>query len=218
MAETAPGRFTAGLTGARHRALPADRRREGPGGRARPRRAARVRGDDRQRRRSSPRWSQPTRGGFLRLEDGAARYARRCAQGRVAAGRGWIGITPRGAYRDAAISASRRCCPPGPVCCWRPGWRGGLAARGAAGQGRARLPDVSARCGGGFQPAADVIRTRWTRLVHAADPSAPCLTDLTLRRVPAGRRAGRGAGQPGRSSRKAAAPQPSTRQRGRISR
>jgi hypothetical protein len=37
------------------------------------------------------------RGGALRLEDGLPDI-RRVAEGRAAAGRGWIGITPRGAY------------------------------------------------------------------------------------------------------------------------
>ena len=38
-----------------------------------------------------------TRGGVLRIEDGTP-DVRRVAEGRPAAGRGWIGITPRGAY------------------------------------------------------------------------------------------------------------------------
>jgi len=40
---------------------------------------------------------EPTRGGFLRLEDGVPDL-RRVREGRPAAGRGWIGITPRAAY------------------------------------------------------------------------------------------------------------------------
>jgi hypothetical protein len=40
---------------------------------------------------------EATRGGILRIADGAA-DVRRVGEGRVAAGRGWIGITPRGAY------------------------------------------------------------------------------------------------------------------------
>jgi hypothetical protein len=40
---------------------------------------------------------EQTRGGILRLEDGAPDI-RTVADGRAAAGRGWIGITPRGAY------------------------------------------------------------------------------------------------------------------------
>ena len=46
------------------------------------------------------------RGGILRLEDGAPDI-RAVGEGRVAAGRGWIGITPRGAYltQDIRVSA-----------------------------------------------------------------------------------------------------------------
>jgi hypothetical protein len=40
---------------------------------------------------------EATRGGILRLEDGIPSI-RRVAEGRNAAGRGWIGITPRAAY------------------------------------------------------------------------------------------------------------------------
>jgi hypothetical protein len=40
---------------------------------------------------------EATRGGILRLSDGAPDI-RRVAEGRLAAGRGWIGITPREAY------------------------------------------------------------------------------------------------------------------------
>lgn len=40
---------------------------------------------------------QATQGGILRISDGAP-DVRRVGEGRVAAGRGWIGITPRGAY------------------------------------------------------------------------------------------------------------------------
>jgi hypothetical protein len=45
------------------------------------------------------------RGGFIRLEDGAP-DVRAVREGRVAAGRGWIGITPRNAYvtQDVRIS------------------------------------------------------------------------------------------------------------------
>ncbi len=48
----------------------------------------------------------PTRGGLLRLEDGAPDI-RAVREGRVAAGRGWIGITPRGAHvaQDVRIAA-----------------------------------------------------------------------------------------------------------------
>lgn len=47
-----------------------------------------------------------TRGGILRLEEGTPRI-RTVREGRPAAGRGWIGITPRGAYetRDVRQSA-----------------------------------------------------------------------------------------------------------------
>lgn len=49
---------------------------------------------------------EPTRGGLLRLEDGAPDI-RAVRDGRVAAGRGWIGITPRGAHvtQDVRIAA-----------------------------------------------------------------------------------------------------------------
>ncbi len=40
---------------------------------------------------------EPARGGILRIEDGLPDI-RQVSAGRVAAGRGWIGITPRGAY------------------------------------------------------------------------------------------------------------------------
>jgi uncharacterized membrane protein len=45
----------------------------------------------------------PTRGGTLRLEDGVP-DVRQVSAGRAAAGRGWIGITPRGAYVTADIT------------------------------------------------------------------------------------------------------------------
>jgi len=49
---------------------------------------------------------EPTGGGLLRLEDGAPDI-RSVREGRVAAGRGWIGITPRGAYvtQDIRVAA-----------------------------------------------------------------------------------------------------------------
>jgi hypothetical protein len=43
-----------------------------------------------------------TRGGILRLEDGTPRI-RTVREGRPAAGRGWIGITPRGAYETLDV-------------------------------------------------------------------------------------------------------------------
>ena len=48
----------------------------------------------------------PMRGGILRLEDGTPDI-RSVGEGRVAAGRGWIGITPRGAYvtQDLRVGA-----------------------------------------------------------------------------------------------------------------
>ncbi len=48
----------------------------------------------------------PTNGGTLRLEDGAPDI-RSVREGRVAAGRGWIGITPRGAHvtQDVRVAA-----------------------------------------------------------------------------------------------------------------
>lgn len=44
----------------------------------------------------------PTNGGFVRLEDGMP-DVRMVREGRPAAGRGWIGITPRSAYRVAEL-------------------------------------------------------------------------------------------------------------------
>ena len=43
-----------------------------------------------------------TRGGILRIEDGVPRI-RTVREGRPAAGRGWIGITPRGAYETQDV-------------------------------------------------------------------------------------------------------------------
>jgi hypothetical protein len=40
---------------------------------------------------------EPARGGILHIEDGLPDL-RQVSEGRVAAGRGWIGVTPRGAY------------------------------------------------------------------------------------------------------------------------
>ena len=45
---------------------------------------------------------EPTNGGILRVEEGAPDI-RTVREGRVAAGRGWIGITPRGAYLTTDI-------------------------------------------------------------------------------------------------------------------
>ncbi len=45
---------------------------------------------------------EPTRGGILRLEDGMPDL-RPVAEGRPAAGRGWIGLTPRSAYVTTAV-------------------------------------------------------------------------------------------------------------------
>ena len=45
---------------------------------------------------------EPTNGGFTRLEDGTP-DVRAVRPGRPALGRGWIGITPRNAYRVADI-------------------------------------------------------------------------------------------------------------------
>lgn len=47
----------------------------------------------------------PTNGGVLRLEDGALDI-RTVREGRPAAGRGWIGITPRGAYVTEDVSVA----------------------------------------------------------------------------------------------------------------
>jgi hypothetical protein len=47
----------------------------------------------------------PTRGGILRLENGAPDI-RIVREGRVASGRGWIGITPREAYLTADVTIS----------------------------------------------------------------------------------------------------------------
>jgi hypothetical protein len=46
-----------------------------------------------------------TRGGVIAMEDGAPSL-REVRAGRPAAGRGWIGITPRGAYRTADVSVT----------------------------------------------------------------------------------------------------------------
>ena len=46
-----------------------------------------------------------TRGGILRLEDGVPRL-RTVREGRPAAGRGWIGLTPRGAYETIDVRQS----------------------------------------------------------------------------------------------------------------
>ncbi len=46
-----------------------------------------------------------TRGGIVRVSDGEIDL-RSVREGRPAAGRGWLGITPRGAYRTAAISVT----------------------------------------------------------------------------------------------------------------
>jgi hypothetical protein len=46
---------------------------------------------------------QPTSGGILRIEDGLPDI-RAVREGRTAAGRGWIGITPRGAYVTEDVS------------------------------------------------------------------------------------------------------------------
>ncbi|MEL7091023.1 MAG: hypothetical protein AAFN94_04740 [Pseudomonadota bacterium] len=46
-----------------------------------------------------------TRGGILRLEDGLPRI-RNVREGRPAAGRGWIGLTPRGAYETVDVRQS----------------------------------------------------------------------------------------------------------------
>ncbi|MEL6410052.1 MAG: hypothetical protein AAFQ38_06605, partial [Pseudomonadota bacterium] len=45
---------------------------------------------------------EPTGGGILALEDGKPRI-REVRENRVAAGNGWIGITPRGAYQTTSI-------------------------------------------------------------------------------------------------------------------
>ncbi|WP_128253421.1 glutamine amidotransferase [Falsirhodobacter deserti] len=49
---------------------------------------------------------QPLGGGPLRLEDHANFTLRQVGEGRVAVGRGWIGVTPRGAYdaRDVTVA------------------------------------------------------------------------------------------------------------------
>jgi len=46
-----------------------------------------------------------TRGGILKMEDGSF-AVRSVRAGRPAAGRGWIGITPRGAYQTADITTT----------------------------------------------------------------------------------------------------------------
>ena len=57
-----------------------------------------------------------TRGGIRRIEDGVPDL-RQVREGRPAAGRGWLGITPREAYLTADVRF-RRSCRPGPGCCW----------------------------------------------------------------------------------------------------
>jgi hypothetical protein len=64
---------------------------------------------------------EPTAGGILRLEDGTPDI-RAVREGRVAAGRGWIGITPRGAYVTQDIT----------VAALLPGWLYLLLAAGLA--------------------------------------------------------------------------------------
>ena len=46
-----------------------------------------------------------TRGGIVRIEDGVPRL-RNVREGRPAAGRGWIGLTPRGAYETVDVRQS----------------------------------------------------------------------------------------------------------------
>ena len=50
---------------------------------------------------------EATNGGALALEDGLPRI-REVREGRPAVGRGWIGITPRGAYETRDDTFSRR--------------------------------------------------------------------------------------------------------------
>ena len=47
----------------------------------------------------------PMRGGILRLEDGLPDL-RRVSEGRNAAGRGWIGLTPRAAYLTTDVTVT----------------------------------------------------------------------------------------------------------------
>ena len=93
------GPLRGGLGRARDGPLPDRRRRPGGGDRARPRRAARVRGDHRHAATCCGRRWTRRRAAIVRIEDGLPDL-REVREGRPAAGRGWIGITPREAYRD----------------------------------------------------------------------------------------------------------------------
>ena len=57
--------------------------------------------------RATASWTPPIRaaGGILRLEEGLPDL-RRVAEGRNAAGNGWIGLTPREAYLTTDITVS----------------------------------------------------------------------------------------------------------------
>ncbi len=82
----------------------------------------------------------PTNGGIVRLEEGVPDI-RTVREGRPAAGRGWVGITPRGAYVTQDLTIA-------PLL---PGWLWLLLAAGLAiaawlieGRRGARRPTVSA--------------------------------------------------------------------------
>ncbi len=102
--ETAPGRFTATWTGPEiglYRLVEGDQDAVIALGPSAPREFERTIASDEQ-------LADPTaanNGGVRRLEDGVPDI-RQVREGRVAAGRGWIGITPREAYVTADISVS----------------------------------------------------------------------------------------------------------------
>lgn len=101
MAETAPGRFTAGFSApdiGLYRLTDGEKDRVFALGPAAPREFEETIATD---EKLAP-LVAPTRGGFVRLEDGLPDL-RQVRIGATAAGRGWIGITPRGAYQTADI-------------------------------------------------------------------------------------------------------------------
>ncbi|PKP73157.1 MAG: hypothetical protein CVT84_14960 [Alphaproteobacteria bacterium HGW-Alphaproteobacteria-6] len=101
LTETAPGRFTATIAGpdvGLYRLDDGEQQRVIALGPAAPREFEETIATE---ERLSP-VVTPTRGGFHRIEDGLPDL-RQVRAGRPAFGRGWIGITPRGAYQTADI-------------------------------------------------------------------------------------------------------------------
>jgi hypothetical protein len=104
LTETAPGRFTAEITGAEqglYRLVEADREAVIALGPAAPREFEETiaSGD-----RLAP-VIEPLSGGVFRLQDGLPDL-RRVAEGRNASGRGWIGFTTRDAYLTADVTVT----------------------------------------------------------------------------------------------------------------